>query len=80
MEGGSDASMPGMDMSGMSKPGADTRPAPVHELAAAADPSPSDTYTCRMHPQIAVKAPGSCPICGMTLVKKPTSKPQEHPR
>jgi membrane fusion protein, copper/silver efflux system len=31
----------------------------------------SDTkYTCPMHPQILEDHPGSCPICGMTLVKK----------
>ncbi len=28
-------------------------------------------YTCSMHPQIIMEAPGSCPICGMELVKKP---------
>ncbi|WP_018622800.1 efflux RND transporter periplasmic adaptor subunit [Spirosoma luteum] len=27
-------------------------------------------YTCPMHPQIVQDAPGSCPICGMDLVKK----------
>jgi membrane fusion protein, copper/silver efflux system len=27
-------------------------------------------YTCPMHPQIIEDHPGSCPICGMTLVKK----------
>lgn len=27
-------------------------------------------YTCSMHPQILEDHPGSCPICGMTLVKK----------
>lgn len=27
-------------------------------------------YTCPMHPQIMKDRPGSCPICGMTLVKK----------
>ncbi|SHM82940.1 efflux RND transporter periplasmic adaptor subunit [Mucilaginibacter sp. OK098] len=27
-------------------------------------------YTCPMHPQIMEDHPGSCPICGMTLVKK----------
>jgi len=27
-------------------------------------------YTCPMHPQILQDHPGSCPICGMTLVKK----------
>jgi len=29
-----------------------------------------DIYTCPMHPQIKEHHPGSCPICGMTLVKK----------
>ena len=27
-------------------------------------------YTCPMHPQIMENHPGSCPICGMTLVQK----------
>lgn len=27
-------------------------------------------YTCPMHPQIMEDHPGSCPICGMTLVKR----------
>jgi membrane fusion protein, copper/silver efflux system len=27
-------------------------------------------YTCPMHPQVLENHPGSCPICGMTLVKK----------
>lgn len=27
-------------------------------------------YTCPMHPQVQKSGPGSCPICGMTLVKK----------
>jgi membrane fusion protein, copper/silver efflux system len=30
-------------------------------------------YTCAMHPQIIRNAPGSCPICGMVLVKKEES-------
>jgi Cu(I)/Ag(I) efflux system membrane fusion protein len=29
----------------------------------------ADVYTCPMHPSIRANAPGSCPICGMTLVK-----------
>jgi len=36
-------------------------------------PAQTDTsakYTCPMHPQILEDHPGSCPICGMTLVKK----------
>lgn len=27
-------------------------------------------YTCSMHPQIMQEKPGSCPVCGMELVKK----------
>ncbi len=29
-----------------------------------------DEYTCSMHPQVIQDAPGTCPICGMELVKK----------
>jgi Cu(I)/Ag(I) efflux system membrane fusion protein len=29
-----------------------------------------DYYTCPMHPSVRSNKPGSCPICGMTLVKK----------
>lgn len=29
-----------------------------------------EVYTCPMHPEIIRDAPGSCPICGMTLVNK----------
>jgi hypothetical protein len=35
----------------------------------------ADTYTCPMHPQIVKDAPGKCPICGMTLVKKESPSP-----
>jgi len=38
------------------------RPAHSHDEAA--------EYTCPMHPQVVQDAPGSCPICGMDLVKK----------
>ena len=31
-----------------------------------------ETYTCPMHPQIIKDKPGTCPICGMDLVKKTT--------
>src|SRR6185503_6003934 len=34
-------------------------------------------YTCPMHPQIEEDHPGSCPICGMTLVKKSGQASQE---
>ena len=29
-----------------------------------------EVYTCPMHPEIIQDKPGSCPICGMTLMKK----------
>jgi len=32
------------------------------------------TYVCPMHPQIVRDEPGSCPICGMDLVKKAVDK------
>ena len=33
-------------------------------------PEAKDLYTCPMHPEIAQDKPGSCPKCGMKLVKK----------
>jgi hypothetical protein len=41
-----------------------------------AAPTAGVTYTCPMHPQIVRDAPGKCPICGMTLVKRETPAPQ----
>ncbi|WP_419539486.1 copper-transporting P-type ATPase [Paraburkholderia bengalensis] len=41
-----------------------------HSATDVADVLAPDTgviYTCPMHPQIRASAPGSCPICGMTL-------------
>ncbi len=32
----------------------------------------ADIYTCPMHPEIIKDKPGTCPICGMDLVKKET--------
>lgn len=31
-------------------------------------------YTCTMHPEVMTDKPGSCPKCGMTLVKKKVDK------
>ncbi|HEV7241554.1 MAG TPA: efflux RND transporter periplasmic adaptor subunit [Thermoanaerobaculia bacterium] len=36
----------------------------------AAEVKVADVYTCPMHPSIVSDKPGSCPICGMTLVKQ----------
>ncbi|MBO3272081.1 efflux RND transporter periplasmic adaptor subunit [Hymenobacter defluvii] len=46
-------------------PGATATTTPATEATA------GDLYTCPMHPQIIRDKPGSCPICGMDLVKKP---------
>ena len=43
------------------QPDAKTTAAPAQPAAAG--------YTCPMHPQVHEKQPGSCPICGMDLVK-----------
>jgi len=62
------------------------KPEPSESLSEAMDDTPiehankhSDTkYVCPMHSQIVRDEPGSCPICGMTLVKKKfTLEPQE---
>jgi membrane fusion protein, copper/silver efflux system len=50
---------------------------PSESVRAAADDTPAEhalkhaqpQYRCPMHPQILRDEPGSCPICGMTLVK-----------
>jgi hypothetical protein len=31
-------------------------------------------YTCTMHPEVMKEKPGTCPKCGMTLVKKKVDK------
>ena len=36
----------------------------------------AEIYTCPMHPQVAQNAPGRCPICGMTLIKKESAVPE----
>jgi Cu(I)/Ag(I) efflux system membrane fusion protein/cobalt-zinc-cadmium efflux system membrane fusion protein len=64
-------------------------PKTLPPTALAANPSPAtagshvghdhaqgqgDHYTCPMHPQVVQETPGSCPICGMDLVKKSMKK------
>lgn len=34
------------------------------------DHTNNDQYTCPMHPTVIQNAPGSCPVCGMDLVRK----------
>jgi CopA family copper-resistance protein len=47
-----------------------------------ADAQTKTIWTCPMHPQIQKSGPGSCPICGMTLVKKTVkvAKPKPAPK
>jgi uncharacterized protein involved in copper resistance len=44
--------------------------APAHGAHSLAQPSAATIYTCSMHPEVTSTKPGTCPKCGMTLVKK----------
>lgn len=44
-------------------------PPPVPVLAGDGDDAAA-YYTCPMHPEVKEESPGSCPKCGMRLVKK----------
>lgn len=46
------------------------------DLKAAEKPAAGFSYTCPMHPEVHQEKPGTCPICGMTLVKTETKAPQ----
>jgi Cu(I)/Ag(I) efflux system membrane fusion protein len=37
-----------------------------------------DVYTCSMHPTVQQSTPGSCPICGMALVKRTAADHSAH--
>ena len=37
---------------------------------AAQDAAPSAGYTCPMHPEVSMEAPGKCPRCGLDLMPK----------
>ena len=45
---------------------------PIEETDGLYLPSILISYTCAMHPEVGRDAPGSCPICGMDLVEKPS--------
>ncbi|HEX8618802.1 MAG TPA: efflux RND transporter periplasmic adaptor subunit [Thermoanaerobaculia bacterium] len=49
-------------------------PAPQNAAAANA----ADVYICPMHPTVQQSTPGSCPICGMALVKRASAVPEQH--
>jgi Cu(I)/Ag(I) efflux system membrane fusion protein len=47
-----------------------------HEAASATSPT-HQMYQCPMHPQIIMDHPGTCPICGMTLVPMASDAPKD---
>ena len=49
---------------------AGTRAPHKHELEPRQDVAGKVYYTCGMHPQVKQDEPGSCPICGMELVRR----------
>ncbi len=58
-------------------------PAPAMFGAAPADAAstaaPGEVvYVCPMHSQIVRDVPGTCPVCGMTLVPRPRPAPAPH--
>jgi len=66
---------------GLLKPGMFIRArvsVPIEESSGLYLPSATISYTCSMHPSIGRDAPGTCPICGMDLVKlQERGDPQE---
>lgn len=46
-----------------------------HTGPAAGEQQAADVYTCPMHPSVVSDKPGSCPICGMSLVKRTSAPP-----
>ena len=66
-----DAGQRKSDRSGASAVKMDHGSHTIHPKTAGAKPAKAGdgkTYTCPMHPEIKRSEPGSCPICGMTLV------------
>jgi hypothetical protein len=48
----------------------ETRMEHSHEPSADGGAEEADLYVCPMHPQFTSTTPGTCPKCGMTLVKR----------
>ena len=46
-----------------------------HALTPAGEAHAGDVYYCPMHPTVTSDKPGSCPICGMALVKRAAPDP-----
>ena len=71
------ALMGGRDAIGPEPAGATAKPAAGHDGHTAPAPAPVDAeYSCSMHPEVKQASPGSCPKCGMTLVKCNDLRPQ----
>jgi Cu(I)/Ag(I) efflux system membrane fusion protein len=67
---------PGEAQATAARPGvADPRSAPGTETSSDAGAGAIDHYTCSMHPSVKQAGPGTCPICGMTLV--PVTREQQ---
>ena len=49
---------------------------PNHDHSAHAHAPETSTYTCPMHPEVTSPEPGSCPKCGMHLVKAGAEAPK----
>jgi Cu(I)/Ag(I) efflux system membrane fusion protein len=61
---------PGMKMPGGGGASTAGEEAHDHGRAAPAGEHGDVYYTCSMHPTVVQDEPGTCPICGMDLVKK----------
>ncbi|MCF6214262.1 MAG: efflux RND transporter periplasmic adaptor subunit [Flavobacteriaceae bacterium] len=64
----------GNTFSGSDKATTDTHKKEEHNFVQ--DPV-TKLWTCSMHPQIKMKKPGKCPICGMTLIPVSNNKSEE---
>ncbi len=75
-EAPSAASPPAASTTPTRAPIADPHAGHGHAAAPSATPGPATTaaakatYSCPMHPEVQKDSPGSCPKCGMNLVKK----------
>ncbi|HEX7669014.1 MAG TPA: efflux RND transporter periplasmic adaptor subunit, partial [Polyangiaceae bacterium] len=65
----------GLSVVGGTSGGSGASAAVAEPAGSTAVPGEIDHYTCSMHPSVRQKGPGSCPICGMTLV--PVTKEQQ---
>lgn len=65
------------DESGPEPAAATAKPGAGHEGHSMPTPDSAEAvYSCPMHPEVKQASPGSCPKCGMTLVKRKDERPQ----